>query len=53
MTQTAKDVREHLLDDVIENLERDSEHYAKCGLTCRMGEKDELWKRFREHEEEK
>lgn len=45
--------RAHLLDDVIENLERDSEHYAKCGLTCRMGEKDELWKRFREHEEEK
>jgi m7GpppX diphosphatase len=45
--------RAHLLDDVIENLERDSEHYAKCGLTCRMGEKDKLWKRFREHEEEK
>ena len=23
--------RAHLLDDVIENLERDGEHYAKCG----------------------
>ena len=38
--------RAHLLDDVIENLERDGEHYAKCGLTMRMGERDELWKRF-------
>lgn len=38
--------RAHLLDDVIENLERDGEHYAKCGLTMRVGERDELWKRF-------
>ena len=38
--------RAHLLDDIIENLERDGEHYAKCGLTMRVGERDELWKRF-------
>jgi len=40
--------RAHLLDDVIENIERDSEHYAKCSITCRMGENDELWRRFKE-----
>ena len=40
--------RAHLLDDIIENLERDSEHYAKCSITCRMGERDELWRRYRE-----
>ena len=43
--------RAHLLDDVIENLERDGEHYAKCGLTMRMGERDELWKRFANEDE--
>lgn len=37
-----------LLDDVIENIERDSEHYAKRSITCRMGENDELWRRFKE-----
>ena len=31
---------------IIDNLERDGEHYAKCGLTMRVGERDELWKRF-------
>lgn len=40
--------RAHLLDDVIENIERDSEHYAKRSITCRMGENDELWRRFKE-----
>lgn len=40
--------RAHLLDDVIENIERDPDHYAKCAITCRMGEKDELWGRFKE-----
>ena len=40
--------RAHLLDDIIENLEKDPEHYAKCCITCRMGERDELWRRYRE-----
>lgn len=40
--------RAHLLDDVIENIERDSEHYAKRSITLRMGENDELWRRFKE-----
>lgn len=40
--------RAHLLDDVIDNIERDSEHYAKCAITGRMGENDELWRRYRE-----
>ena len=31
--------RAHLLDDIIENLERDGEHYAKCGPTMRVGER--------------
>ena len=38
--------RAHLLEDVIENVERDGEHYAKVGITTRIGERDELWKRF-------
>ena len=40
--------RAHLLDDVIENIERNSEHYAKRSITLRMGENDELWRRFKE-----
>ena len=40
--------RAHLLDDVIDNIERDSEHYAKCAITGRMGENDELFRRYRE-----
>ena len=39
--------RAHLLDDVIDALEADSEHYAKCSVTVRVGEKDELWSRIR------
>jgi len=40
--------RAHLLDDVIENIERDPEFYARCAITCRMGENDDLWRRYRE-----
>lgn len=36
--------RAHLLDDVIDNLERDPEHYTKCNLTVRLGETDKLYK---------
>ena len=38
--------RAHLLDDIIDALEADSEHYARCSLTIRVGEKDELWSRI-------
>ena len=37
--------RAHLLDDIIDNLERDPEHYARANLTCRVGETDGLWRR--------
>ena len=40
--------RAHLLDDIIENIERNPEHYAKCAITCRVGEHDELWRRYKE-----
>ena len=40
--------RAHLLDDIIEALERDTEHYARCSLTIRVGEKDELLSRIKE-----
>lgn len=39
--------RAHLLDDIIDALEADSEHYAKCSVTIRVGEKDELLSRIR------
>lgn len=38
--------RAHLLDDIIDALEADSEHYARCSLTIRVGEKDALWGRL-------
>lgn len=45
--------RAHLLEDVIENIERDGTHYGKVGLTMRMGERDGLWKRFQETKKRK
>ena len=39
--------RAHLLDDIIDAIEADSEHYARCSMTIRVGEKDELWSRIR------
>ena len=45
--------RLHLLEDVIENIERDGTHYGKVGLTMRMGERDGLWKRFQETKKRK
>lgn len=41
--------RAHLLDDVIDNIERNPEHYATCNITCRMGENDPLWSKYREY----
>jgi m7GpppX diphosphatase len=38
--------RAHLLDDVIENLERDGEHYARASITVRLGEGDALQQRY-------
>ena len=38
--------RAHLLDDVIDNIERDANFYATANLTCCMGESDKLWARF-------
>ena len=35
--------RAHLLDDIIDNLEADSEYYARCSLTIRVGEQDALY----------
>lgn len=32
-----------LLDDVIEHLEKDGDHYAKCSLTITIGEQEELY----------
>jgi len=40
--------RAHLLDDIIDNIERNSEHYATCAITCRMGEADALWGKYKE-----
>ncbi len=37
--------RSHLLDDVIAHLEDEDGYYARCSLTLRLGEKDELWQR--------
>ena len=30
--------RAHLLDDVMDNIKRDSEHYARASITCCVGE---------------
>ena len=35
--------RAHLLEDVIDNIERDSDFYAKASLTVKMGERDKLY----------
>ena len=32
-------------DDIIDNIAADGEHYARCTLTVRLGEKDALWER--------
>jgi m7GpppX diphosphatase len=32
-------------DDIIDNIAADSEHYARCTLTLRVGEQDPLWQR--------
>ena len=37
--------RAHLLDDIIDNLERDAEFYSRASITCSVGETDELWRR--------
>eukprot|EP00908_Phaeocystis_cordata_P011331 Transcript_22200.p4 GENE.Transcript_22200~~Transcript_22200.p4 ORF type:complete len:331 (+),score=143.84 Transcript_22200:79-993(+) len=38
-----------LLEDIIDNLERDGEHYAKCSLSFGLGESEPLFARLREH----
>ena len=38
-------VTAEMYDDIIDNLERDPEHYARANLTCRVGETDGLWRR--------
>ena len=40
--------RAHLLDDVIDALEKDGEHYATAYLTVRLGESDPLLARYRQ-----
>ena len=35
--------RAHLLEDVIDNIERDSDFYAKASITVKMGERDKLY----------
>lgn len=40
--------RAHLLTDVIQDLEADSEHYAKRSITVRLREKDALYKALAE-----
>jgi m7GpppX diphosphatase len=39
--------RAHLLEDVIDNIQRDGEHYAKCAITVRCGERDPLLAAYR------
>ena len=34
---------------IIDNLERDGEHYAKCSLSFGLGESEPLFARLREH----
>ena len=38
-----------LLEDVIDNLARDGEHYATCSLSYAVGENEPLFGRLREH----
>ena len=38
--------RAHLLDDIIDNLSRDSDYYATRNLTCCLGETDKLYLAF-------
>lgn len=42
--------RAHLLDDVIDALAKDGEHYVTANLTVRLGEKEPLLARYRQSE---
>ena len=35
--------RAHSLEDIIDNLERDGDHYARANLSLKMGERDALY----------
>jgi m7GpppX diphosphatase len=41
--------RAHLLEDIIDNIERDGDFYAKANISVKMGERDKLMELYRAH----
>lgn len=44
-------MKDHLLDDVIDNIASNSQHYKQASITYVIGEEDQLYKRYQEYKE--